>query len=401
MNPVPVKTASETSRDLSQSPASPLASAITLVTLIFILSATGCRAGDDGNSYSVHDKHPLQKKDFAIAIHGGAGVISRDIDPEVRDGYLASLEEAARIGRDILDQGGSSLDAVEIVIRFMEDDERYNAGKGSVFTSEGTHELDASIMDGRDLNAGAVAGVRTVRNPITLARLVMEQSRHVMFSGDGAELFADQMDVERVDNSYFSTDRRKRQLENAREQMENTRGQLENTRRQIKNARGQMENAREQIENARGYLEHLPTHPQEPSFRFGTVGAVALDRHGNLAAGTSTGGMTNKMTGRIGDSPVIAAGTYADNNSCAVSATGHGEKFIRNAVAYQICAIMEYGGATLEEAAKMVIHEKLDEGDGGIIAVDKWGNIVFEFSSPGMFRAAADSDGRFEAAIWE
>lgn len=332
---------------------SSLAYIAVLAALTCILSTAGCQAGDDSSPNPDHGRHPLQKKDFAIAIHGGAGVISRDIDPEVRDGYLASLKEAARIGRDLLDQGGSSLDAVEMVIRFLEDDERFNAGKGSVLTSEGTHELDASIMDGRDLNAGAVAGVRTVKNPISLARLVMEQSRHVMFSGDGAETFADEMNVDRVDNSWFNTERRLRQLENARRN------------------------------------------------RFGTVGAAALDRNGNLAAGTSTGGMTNKMPGRIGDSPVIAAGTYADNNSCAVSATGHGEKFIRNAVAYQICAIMEYQGASLEEAAQIVIHEKLDEGDGGIIAVDKWGNIVFEFSSPGMFRAAADSEGLFEAAIWD
>ena len=352
-----------------------------LAALTCILPTAGCQAGDHSSPNPDHGRHPHQKKDFAIAIHGGAGVISRDIDPEVRDGYLASLKEAARIGRDLLDQGGSSLDAVEMVIRFLEDDERFNAGKGSVFTSEGTHELDASIMDGRDLNAGAVAGVRTVKNPISLARLVMEQSRHVMFSGDGAEMFADEMNVDRVDNSWFGTERRLRQLENARRQQVHAQGPPE---------RSITEHAQEQSE-----------HSQARSFRFGTVGAAALDRQGNLAAGTSTGGMTNKMPGRIGDSPVIAAGTYADNNSCAVSATGHGEKFIRNAVAYQICAIMEYQGASLEEAAQIVIHEKLDKGDGGIIAVDKWGNIVFEFSSPGMFRAAADSEGLFEAAIWD
>ncbi len=302
----------------------------------------------------------LQQKEYAIALHGGAGVISRNIEPEVRDGYLASLEEALKIGRDLLVDGRSSLDAVEEVIRYLENDEWFNAGKGSVFTSEGKHELDASIMDGRDLNAGAVAGVRTVKNPITLARKVMEESRHVMFASDGAERFADGTDVERVDNRYFSTDRRRKQLEQAREQ-------------------------------AAVILGH----------NYSTVGVAALDRDGNLAAGTSTGGMTNKKPGRVGDSPVIAAGTYADNNSCAVSATGHGEKFIRNAVAYQVCAIMEYSGATLEEAARIVIHDKLNEGDGGIIAVDKYGNIVFEYSSPGMFRAAANSEGRFETAIWE
>lgn len=305
--------------------------------------------------------------EYAIALHGGAGVISRDIDPEVRDGYLASLEEALTIGRDLLDAGGRSLDAVEHVIRYLEDDERFNAGHGAVFTSESRHELDASIMDGRDLNAGAVAGVRTVKNPITLARMVMEESRHVMFSAEGAEGFADMMEVERVDNSYFSTDRRREQLERAREQA---------------------------VLHDETQAHHVP-HP------FGTVGVAALDRDGNLAAGTSTGGMTNKMPGRVGDSPVIAAGTYADNSTCAVSATGYGEKFIRNAVAYQICAIMEFQGATLAEAARIVIYEKLEEGDGGIIAVDHLGNIVMEFSSPGMFRGAADSAGRFEVAIWD
>ena len=334
-------------------------------TLFFILflASVGIAALTSCQPETTESGQPLpERMEYAIALHGGAGVISRDIDDEVRDGYLASLEQALTIGRDLLDEGGSSLDAVEQVIRYLEDDERFNAGRGAVFTSGGRHELDASIMDGRDLNAGAVAGVRTVRNPISLARKVMEESRHVMFAGDGAELFADMMDVERVDNSWFNTDRRRQQLERAREQ------------------------------SAR-------LDPDIPPF--GTVGVAALDRDGNLAAGTSTGGMTNKMPGRIGDSPVIAAGTYADNNSCAVSATGHGEKFIRNAVAYQICAIMEFQGATLDEAARIVIHEKLGEGDGGIIAVDHLGNIAMEFSSPGMFRGAADSGGRFEVAIWE
>ena len=335
---------------------------ILILASVGIVTLTACQPE------TTESGQPLpERMEYAIVLHGGAGVISRDIDDEVRDGYLASLEEALTIGRDLLDAGGSSLDAVEQVIRYLEDDERFNAGRGAVFTSEGRHELDASIMDGRDLNAGAVAGVRTVKNPISLARNVMEESRHVMFAGDGAERFADMMDVERVDNSWFNTDRRRQQLERARDQ----------------------------AAFHDGTQAHPDVHP------FGTVGAAALDRDGNLAAGTSTGGMTNKMPGRIGDSPVIAAGTYADNNTCAVSATGHGEKFIRNAVAYQICAIMEFQDATLAEAARIVIHEKLDEGDGGIIAVDYLGNISMEFSSPGMFRGAADSDGRFEVAIWE
>ena len=331
----------------------------------------------------------MERKEFAIALHGGAGVISRDIDSGVRDGYLSSLEEALAIGRDLLSGGGSSIDAVEAVIRYLEDDERFNAGRGAVFTSEGVHELDASIMDGSKLNAGAVAGVRTIKNPITLARHVMEESRHVMFAAEGAELFADQTDVERVENSYFSTERRREQLESAREQSSvildhSVPGHDPGT-----------------AHAASTYNHRTESNRNDKQKKYGTVGVAALDRAGNLAAGTSTGGMTNKQPGRVGDSPVISAGTYADNNSCAVSATGHGEKFIRNAVAYQVCAGMEYGGLSLQESAEKVIREKLDEGDGGIIAVDKYGNITQEFSSPGMFRGAADSRGRFEVAIWD
>ncbi len=320
---------------------------------------------------SCSGEQETHQKEFAIAIHGGAGVISQDIDPEIRDGYLASLEEALTIGRDILANGGTAMDAIVETIIYLEDDPRYNAGRGAVYTNEAIHELDASIMDGRDLNAGAITGVRTVKNPIVLARKVMEESRHVFFAADGAERFADLMDVERVDNSFFNTENRRRALERALE--------------------------REAVE-----MDHSSViQENDKSWKYGTVGAVALDRDGNLAAGTSTGGMTNKRHGRVGDSPIIAAGTYADNNTCAVSSTGHGEKFIRNAVAYQICAQMEFAGKTLAEAARNVIWEKLDEGDGGIIAVDYAGNIVMEFSSPGMFRGAADSDGFFEVAIWE
>jgi len=359
-----------------------LASSVIIASSIGLFALAACQPETTESGQPIPDRI-----DYAIALHGGAGVISRDIDHEVRDGYLASLEQALTIGRNLLNDGASSLDAVEAVIRFLEDDERFNAGKGAVFTSEGRHELDASIMNGSDLNAGAVAGVRTVKNPITLARKVMEESRHVMFAGDGAERFADQMDVKRVENSYFSTDRRRQQLDRAREQALLQKG---------------IRTDRDPIASGANSDESHPIKLTDPDFYpFGTVGVAALDRDGNLAAGTSTGGMTNKMPGRIGDSPVIAAGTYADNNTCAVSATGHGEKFIRNAVAYQICAIMEFQGASLQDAARTVIHEKLDEGDGGIIAVDYLGNIAMEFSSPGMFRGAADSNGRFEVAIWE
>ena len=312
------------------------------------------------------------QQEFAIALHGGAGAIPRDTDPEIRDAYLAVLTEALEIGTRILDEGGDALDAVELVIRYLEDEPLFNAGRGAVMTNSRTFELDASIMDGRDLNAGAVAGVRTVKNPISLARIVMEDSPHVMFAGPGAESFAEQSGVELVEQDWFFTERRQQQLERALELDE---VMLDNS----------------QLEQKEDFDER----------KMGTVGVAALDRNGNLAAGTSTGGMTNKRYGRVGDAPIIGAGTYADNNSCAVSATGHGEKFIRNSVAYQICAIMEYKGSTLNEAANIVIHEKLQPGDGGIIAVSKTGEIAMVFNSPGMFRAAANSDGHRQVAIWE
>lgn len=316
---------------------------------------------------SPHTETLVERPDFAIAIHGGAGVISRDIPEDVRDGYLSSLEEALRIGRDHLAQGGSSLDAVVLVVQYLEEDPRFNAGRGAVYTNEGKHELDASIMDGSNLAAGAVAGVTNVKSPIELARLVMERTRHVLLAGQGAERFAAEMGVELVDNSYFNTETRRQQLERALQ---------------------------------RASTLNADEYHADKSFRTGTVGAVALDREGNLAAATSTGGMTNKMFGRVGDSPVIGAGTYADNRTCAISATGTGEEFIRHAVAYQISAIMEYTGASLQDAAEQVIHGKLQVGDGGIIGVSHTGEIAMVFNSPGMFRGAADSKGLFEVKIW-
>ncbi|MCH8567190.1 MAG: isoaspartyl peptidase/L-asparaginase [Balneolales bacterium] len=320
---------------------------------------------------------------FAIALHGGAGVISRDIDPKIRDEYLESLEEAIRLGVRLLEDGAEALDVVEAVVRIMEDNPLFNAGKGAVMTNQESFELDASIMDGRDLSAGAVAGVRTVKNPISLARMVMTESRHVLFAGEGAERFADLMEVERVDQDYFYTERRHEQLKRARE-------------------RDEVILDHSQDESETGYLE---TENEESRFfddsKMGTVGVAVLDIYGNLAAGTSTGGMTNKRFGRVGDSPIIGAGTYADNASCAVSSTGTGEEFIRHAVAYQIAAIMEYTGASLNQAARTVVHDKLRPGDGGIIAVSHTGEIALVFNSPGMFRAAANSDGRIEIGIWE
>jgi beta-aspartyl-peptidase (threonine type) len=301
---------------------------------------------------------------WALAIHGGAGVISKDLPDSVRLDYEASLTAALEAGKTMLADGDASLDVVEAVVRILEEDPRFNAGRGAVFTADGVHELDAAIMDGRDLSCGAVAGITTVRNPISLARKVMTDTPHVFLIGAGAEAFADQAGVERVPNSFFSTDGRRRALDNAKQR---------------------------EMENATASLDS----------RYGTVGAVALDMAGNLAAATSTGGMTNKRFGRVGDVPVIGAGTYANNATAAISATGTGEEFIRHAVAHQISAQMEFAGKSLTEAAEFVVFQKLKPGDGGIISVSKTGEIAMIFNSEGMFRGAADSNGRFEVAIWE
>ncbi|HEV2852792.1 MAG TPA: isoaspartyl peptidase/L-asparaginase [Thermoanaerobaculia bacterium] len=293
---------------------------------------------------------------WAIAIHGGAGTIPKDLPEAEKQQYLKSLKAALEIGRDVLRQGGASLDAVEKVVRFLEDDPLFNAGKGAVYTHEGTHELDAAIMDGSDLSCGSVAALKTVKHPISLARRVKEKSPHVFMVGEGAEKFADEMKVERVPNSWFDTPKRREQWQEA-----------------IK---------KEQKDKD-------------------TVGAVALDVHGNLAAATSTGGLTNKRFGRLGDVPVIGAGTYANNKTCAISATGYGEEFIKHTVAHDISSLMEYGGLSLQQAADRVIHQKLKPGDGGVIGVARDGSIALVFNSEGMYRGAADSSGRFEVKIWE
>ena len=293
---------------------------------------------------------------WAIAIHGGAGTIPKTLPEAEKQQYLKSLTAALKLGQDVLRQGGTSLDAVEKVVRFLEDDPLFNAGKGAVYTHEGTHELDAAIMDGRDLSCGSVASIKTVKNPISLARLVKEKSKHVFMVGTGAEKFAEEMKVERVPNTYFDTPKR--------------------------------------------YEQWQATLKKEEKDK-DTVGAVALDVHGNLAAATSTGGLTNKRFGRLGDVPVIGAGTYANNRTCAVSATGYGEEFIKHTVAHDISALMEYGGLTLQQAADRVIHQKLKSGDGGVIGVARDGSIALVFNSEGMYRGAADSSGRFEVKIWE
>jgi beta-aspartyl-peptidase (threonine type) len=316
---------------------------------------------------------------FKLVIHGGAGTILKaNMTPELEKQYLDKLSEALMAGHKILKDGGPGLDAVEAAIRILEDSPLFNAGKGAVFTNEGVNELDASIMDGATLKAGAVAGVKRIKNPISLARLVMEKSPHVLMAREGAEAFAKQNGVELVDPKYFFTEKRWKELQEAKK-------------------------AEEQKSNTNKTTDRKPNPSKSSEKKFGTVGAVALDKAGNLAAGTSTGGMTNKRFGRVGDSPIIGAGTYANNRTCAVSATGHGEYFIRSVVAYDISALMEYKGLSLKEAADTVVMDKLVKlgGEGGVIAIDKDGNIAMPFNSAGMYRGYVDSGGKVVVEIYK
>lgn len=313
----------------------------------------------------------------AIVIHGGAGTIKREnLTSEVETAYREKLDEAVSAGYRVLESGGTSRAAVIAAIRVMEDSELFNAGKGAVFTHEGRVELDASIMNGHDLNAGAITGVTRVRNPIELADAVLEHSPHVMLMGRGAEAFAVEQNIELVDNDYFHTDRRRRQLERVKAS--------------AASAELSEDDGFDHVDRALVDKQHS------------TVGAVAIDRAGNIAAGTSTGGMTNKRFGRIGDSPIIGAGTYADNGVCGISATGHGEYFIRAAVAHDICARVRYRGIPLQAAADEVVMDRLVSmgADGGIIGLDGEGNVVFSFNSSGMYRAAIDGSGAKTVAIF-
>jgi beta-aspartyl-peptidase (threonine type) len=298
----------------------------------------------------------------SIAVHGGAGTLARpDLTPENDRAYRVGLERALRAGHDMLAHGGTALDAVVAAVRVLEDDPLFNAGRGAVLAANGQHELDASVMDGRDLRAGAVTGVRHVRSPIELARLVMDRSPHVMLAGAGAEEFALEQGLAPVANSHFATERRRRELDRM--------------------LHGEIESGRESL--------------------MGTVGAVARDVNGNLAAATSTGGMTGKKWGRVGDSPIIGAGTYAANDCCAVSATGHGEFFIRAAVAHEIASLMRYRGFDIETAAEEVVMRQLVRlgGSGGVIAVGQDGRIAMPFNSEGMLRGAMDSSGHVETGL--
>ncbi len=326
------------------------------------------------NSYADNSKEESkQPNPVAIVIHGGAGtIIKKNMTPELEKAYKTALKDALVAGYHVLINQGSSTEAIKKSIVMMEDSPLFNAGKGAVFTHEGKNSLDASIMVGNDLTAGAIAGVETVKNPILLADKVRTDSVHVMMSGKGAEEFAQSQDLEFVDPKYFFTQRRWDSLQNA------------------------LQRDKEQASTPL-----LPTD-EANNYKFGTVGAVALDANGVIAAGTSTGGMTNKRYGRIGDSPIIGAGTYANDN-CGISATGHGEYFIRAAVTYDICALMVYKDMPITNAADLVIHDKLKKmgGEGGVIGLDNQGNIMMSFNTHGMYRASIDTKGNVTIKLYK
>jgi L-asparaginase / beta-aspartyl-peptidase len=339
------------------------ASAVALETVPSVTAAAKKQPENNPN---------MVTKKIGLAVHGGAGTIERSrMTPEKEREYRAGLERALSAGYDILKRGGSSLDATEAAVRVLEDDPHFNAGRGSVFTSAGTNEMDASIMDGKTLKAGAVGSVKHVKNPISLARLVMEKSPHVMLDCAGAEAFAKANGIELVDQKYFFTQERWDALQKMKAAEKN---------------------------KASGAGKSFLITDQD---RHGTVGAVGLDKDGNLAAATSTGGTTNKMPGRIGDTPVIGAGTYANNQTCAVSCTGDGEYFIRVAAAHEVSALMEYRGMKLQDATQTALDAvKQLGGTGGLIAIDRKGDIALPFNTNGMYRGYVDPDGKFVIEIY-
>jgi len=329
-----------------------------LIPAIFVLVIWIFSCKSPHATYFAQSKNPAaDSQEWGIVLHGGAGPMAKsNMDTSQEKQYNEALTIALHTGKKILQEGGTALDAVEMTIRVMEDNPLFNAGKGAVFTHEGKNELDASIMDGSNLAAGAVAAVTDIKNPISAARMVMNKSPHVMLTGAGASAFAKEQGLEIVPPSYFYTQQRWNDLQELLKKEKN-----------------------------------------------GTVGCCALDRHGNLAAGTSTGGMANKRYNRIGDTPIIGAGTYANNATCAISATGHGEYFIRWTVAHDISALIEYKGLTLQEAADLVVNKKLVKagGSGGVIGIDGQGNITMTFNSEGMFRAFATANGKEAVLIFK
>ena len=324
------------------------------LSFVLVFCFVACENSDKVSTKLTTEKTRQEKAEYTMVIHGGAGTILKEnMTDEKYDEYYNALDTALMIGERILSDGGTSLNAIEKTIHFMEDSPLFNSGKGAVFTHDGKNELDASVMIGNGRKAGAIGGVTNVKHPISGAIAVMEKSEHVMMVGKGAEDFCKLNGLEIVDPSYFKTERRWNSLQKILEKEKDTGALYEN-----------------------------------PDYKYGTVGAVALDKNGYIAAGTSTGGMTNKRYNRIGDSPIIGAGTFADNNTCGVSCTGHGEFFIRYAVAYDVAARMEYKGESVSEAAEYIINKKLVDakGSGGLIALDAYGNVSMPFNTPGMYR---------------
>lgn len=342
---------------------------VSLFLFCFIMSCTSIEKNSNDEAKQVEEQ---SKAEYAIIIHGGAGYTPQSISEEQKKAYFKMLESALVIGEEVLKSGGSSMDAVEQTIAAMEKEPFFNAGIGAVFTHEGKNELDASFMDGNSMKAGAVGGVTNVKSPIKAARAVMEKSNHVLLTQRGAEEFAEEVGLEIVDPKYFYTKQSWETLQNV-----------------IKDE-----------DKKQGFLEKVEFQMNDE--KFGTVGCAALDKKGNLAAGTSTGGMTNKRWNRIGDSPIIGAGTYANNKTCAVSCTGHGEYFIRYAIAHDLSARLKYTDQTIQEAAADIVNNELKEagGAGGLIAVDKYGNFAFPFNTTSMFRAYS-KPGERKISIWE
>lgn len=351
----------------------------------------------------------MNKTKIALAIHGGAGTILRsEMTAELEAEYRQGLENALRIGWEILTKNGSALDTVEAVTVALENFPLFNAGRGAVFTHEGKNELDASIMDGATLDAGAVAFVKNVVNPIKLARLVMEKTEHILLAGSGANEFAKQMNVPFADDAYFYTEHRYQQLLKAREegvvQLDHTAEEAEiiedaEAARKDDDEKSELQITNDELRSAK--TEKNPKSKVHKPKPIGTVGAVACDFQGNLAAATSTGGMTNKKFGRIGDTPIIGAGTYADNRTCAVSCTGHGEYFMKTAAAFDVAARMRYKNLSLAEAARETINYLSEiRGEGGLIAVDNLGNVALPFNSEGMYRGYVTENNGYQINIY-
>ncbi|HEX2475587.1 MAG TPA: isoaspartyl peptidase/L-asparaginase [Lacipirellulaceae bacterium] len=342
--------------------------------LVFILLSVAAMTG----FASAQDREQSIEGRWAIALHGGAGKRSRDMSAQARERLDRALRDALTAGKEVLSKGGSSLDAVEAVVVMLEDDPQFNAGRGAVFTRNGEHELDASIMDGATLKCGAVAGVKFQKNPIKAARLVMERTPHILLAGQQADEFGSENGLEQVEQSYFYTENRFNDLQEALDKL-----------------------GLQRLKKPAYSLPHDPQSAQETQAEggSGTVGCVALDMQGNLAAATSTGGLSGKMPGRVGDTPVIGAGNYADKG-CAVSGTGIGEQFIRHSVSARVAWLVAERELPLDAAVNHCLHKVLQPGDGGIIAVDREGRISLEATTDSMPRGAADSNGRFETAIW-